>query len=268
VQESGGKLRCTLRPPTTREDDVDETRTITTSEGDMGVVVSHPDGGGPFPVVLFFHHGPGLDEGSREAIRRISDAGYYVISLDRYHRHGRFLVMDMRRSMGPDADPAERERFMEIFNGTTDEVVERDVQAALEYLRSDPAARPAPMGAIGYCIGARSVLRTIAAHPDVFNVGVLLHPSYCVTGDPGSPHHAVEGFAGYLYVGIGAEDRMQSAEMNKPLIDAAGTLGDRGKAEVHDGANHGFAVPGPAYHEQAASRSYEQALEAFAKGLA
>ena len=42
---------------------------------------------------------------------------------------------------------------------------------------------------------------------------------------------------------------------------------DRGNAEVHEGANHGFAVPGGAYHEAAASRSYEQALAMFAKGL-
>lgn len=247
---------------------MDETRTITTGEGEMGVVVSHPDGDGPFPVVLFFHHGPGLDEGSREAIRRISDAGYYVISPDRYYRHGRFLVMDMRRGMGPDADPAERQRLMEIFNGTTDDHVEHDVQAVLEYLKTDSAARSAPMGVIGYCIGARSVLRTIGAHPDVFNVGVLLHPSFCVTEDADSPHKVVDGFAGYLYVGVGAEDRMQSAEMNKPLIDAVNDRGERGNAEVHEGANHGFAVPGGAFHEQAAARSYDQALAMFEKGLA
>jgi dienelactone hydrolase len=61
---------------------------------------------------------------------------------------------------------------------------------------------------------------------------------------------------------------MQSAEMNKPLTDAVTELGDRGTFEIHEGANHGFAVPGPAYHEAAASRSYEQALALFGKGLA
>jgi carboxymethylenebutenolidase len=247
---------------------VNETRTITTDEGEMSVVVNHPDGEGPFPVVLFFHHGPGLDDGSREAIAKISDAGYYVISPDRYYRFGKLLVMDMHKMMAPDADPKERERFQEIFGGTTDDHVERDVQAVLEYLKTDPAARPAPMGCIGYCIGARSVLRTLQHHGDIFNVGVLLHPSFCVTEDGDSPHAVVEGFPGYIYVGIGELDQMQSAAMNQPLSDAANALGDRGNAEVHEGANHGFAVPGGAYHEQAADRSYDQALEMFAKGLA
>jgi len=247
---------------------VNDVRTIMTDDGEMGVVVSHPDGPGPFPVVLFFHHGPGLDEGSKEAIERISREGYYVIAPDRYHRFGRFLVLDMRRVAAPDADPAERERMMQIFNGTTDEHVERDVQAVLAYLPQDSAARGGPMGCIGYCIGARSVLRIIGAHPDTFRVGILLHPSFCVTDDPDSPHHVVENFGGYLYVGIGAEDKMQSAEMHKPLIEAVGKLGDRGLAEVHAGADHGFAVPGPAYHDAAATRSYDQALAMLAKGLA
>ena len=37
---------------------------ITTPSGPMGVHVVRPDGDGPFPVIVFFHHGPGLDEGS------------------------------------------------------------------------------------------------------------------------------------------------------------------------------------------------------------
>jgi dienelactone hydrolase len=111
------------------------------------------------------------------------------------------------------------------------------------------------------------VLRTIEAHPSQFGVGILLHPSFCVTGDGDSPHLVVDKFGGYIYVGIGAEDRMQSAEMNRPLIDAVDKLEERGLAEVHDGANHGFAVPGMAYHEPAATRSYEQALGMLEKGL-
>ena len=245
-----------------------ETRTITTKDGEMGVVVNHPDTEGPFPVILFFHHGPGLDDGSKEAIQTIANAGYYVIAPDRYYRHGQFLVFNMRELMSPDADPVAAQKFRDAFAGTTDELVEDDVTTILEYVKDDPAARPAPMGCIGYCIGARSVLRTIAAHPDTFTVGIALHPSFCVTEDEDSPHKGVADFAGYLYVGIGGEDQMSSAEINKPLIDAVAKLGDRGSVEVHEGANHGFAVPGPAFHEAAASRSYERALALFGKGLA
>jgi carboxymethylenebutenolidase len=245
-----------------------ENRTITTRDGDMGVVVSHPDGAGPFPVVVFFHHGPGLDDGSRELITTIGDAGYYVVAPDRYWRQGSFLNFDMHALRSPDADPAAAAQFQAAFFGTTDDLVASDVDAVLGYLGADPAARGAPMGCIGYCIGARSVLRTLAAHPDTFTVGIALHPSFCVTDDDDSPHTGVATLPGHLYVGIGAEDQMSSAEANAPLIEAVAVLGDRGTVEVHDGANHGFAVPGPAFHETAASRSYEQALSLFAKVLA
>ncbi|MGH9007597.1 MAG: dienelactone hydrolase family protein [Acidimicrobiales bacterium] len=246
---------------------MNEDRTITTADGEMGVVVSHPEGDGPFPVVVLFHHGPGMDEGSRELIQMISDAGYYVIGPDRYYRHGHFIVMDMHAMSAPDADPEESKRFMDIFIGTTDDMMERDVQAVLEYLKTDPAAKQGPMGCIGYCIGARTVLRTIASHPDVFRVGVGLHPSLCTTADDDSPHLAVSSYPGRLYLGFGSLDQMQPASANQPLMEATNGLGDRGIAEVHEGADHGFGVPGGSYHEKAAGRSYEVAFEMFEKEL-
>ena len=41
----------------------------------------------------------------------------------------------------------------------------------------------------------------------------------------------------------------------------------KGEAEVHDGADHGFSVFGPAYHEAAAARSYERAQAMFDREL-
>ena len=118
------------------------------------------------------------------------------------------------------------------------------------------------MGCIGYCIGARSVVRTLADHSS-FTAGVALHPSLCSTDAPDSPHTLVPGIAGSLYVGFGAEDQMQPVAQNEPLIAAVAQLGDRGTVEIHEGADHGFAVPGPAYYEPAADRSYAQALALF-----
>ena len=62
------------------------TLSLATPDGDMGVHVVRPDGDGPFPVIVFFHHGPGLDDGSKQSMQSIADEGYYVISHDRYHR--------------------------------------------------------------------------------------------------------------------------------------------------------------------------------------
>lgn len=225
------------------------------------VQVAKPDGSGPFPVVVFFHHGPGFDEGSRQLVRMIADHGYYVAAIDRYHRFEPWVSFDMTQMRDPSPENQERDRMRKMLFGTTDDQVEEDVSAVLAALASEPAARDGAMGCIGYCIGARSVLKTMINHPDVFVAGVGLHPSFCATADADSPHLGVPSLPGYLYIGIGEADQMQSVEMNQPLIDAVGELGQRGTVEIHPGADHGFAVPGsPAYHDAAATRSYDQAF--------
>ncbi len=248
----------------------DQMLSIKTPDGDMGAFVRRPDGDGPFPVIVYFHHGPGLDDGSKASMKMLTDAGYYVVSPDRYHREGPWLTFDpaQMRAGTPEADKL-REKMFGILMGTTDDMVESDLKALLAVLDKEPTARKAPMGVIGFCIGARSVMRTVAAHPDIFTAGVGLHPSFCTTADDDSPHLAVDTYSGHLYMGFGSEDRMQSADSNKPFIDAVNDMsGGRGLAEIHDGADHGFAVPGGAYHDAAADRSYEKALEIFGKAVA
>jgi carboxymethylenebutenolidase len=238
-----------------------QTRTeeITTPNGPMGVHVVRPDGEGPFPVIVFFHHGPGLDEGSKQTMARIAEWGYYVVTHDRYHRAEPWYTM---RSRNDD----EIKKMFGLVLGTTEDQVAEDVVALLAWLPSDSAARGGAMGCIGYCIGARSVLCTLRAHGEQFRAGVGLHPSFCTTGDSDSPHLAVPSYTGSLYIGFGSADEMQPASSNTALIAATNALA-KGEAEIHDDANHGFGVYGPAYHETAATRSYERAKVMFDREL-
>ena len=160
-------------------------------------------------------------------------------------------------------------RFRGVLTGTTEDMVDRDLVALFDHLASDPAAADDPVGCIGYCIGARSVVCSMVAHPTRFAAGVGLHPSFCTTGAPDSPHLGVPAITGSLYVAFGAEDKMQSPADNVPFIDAVNAMPDgRGEAEVLDGADHGFSVPGsPTYHGAAAARAYEKALALFERTL-
>jgi carboxymethylenebutenolidase len=239
---------------------MNETPTLRTADGDMGVHIERPDGDGPFPVIVSFHHGPGLDDGSKAAMRMLADEGYYVISHDRYHREEPWLLMtpEMRN------DKAAVERFWGILLGTTEDMVDRDLEAVFAHVEGDPAAKDGAMGCIGYCIGARSVVVMSARHGDRFAASVGMHPSACTTDQPDSPHLLVPSIEGSLYVAFGSEDKMQSPEANVPFIDAVRSMPDgRGEADILDGANHGFAVPGPAYHEAAATVAYGKARALF-----
>lgn len=232
-----------------------QSETIESASGPMGVHLVRPDGEGPFPVVVSFHHGPGLDQGSKDTMARIAEWGYYVISHDRYHRDAEWYTMAERTD-------DEVQKMFGLIMKTGEDLVSEDVGAVLDWLAADPAASDGPMGCIGYCIGARSVLVTIGERGDRFRAGVGLHPSFCTTEEPDSPHLAVPDYTGSLYIGFGAADQMQPASANGPLIDFTNAL-DKGEAEVHDGADHGFGVYGPSYHEAAATRSYERAKAMF-----
>ena len=108
---------------------------------------------------------------------------------------------------------------------------------------------------------------TIADHNDLFKAGVGFHPSYTVTDDDDSPHLGVPGVEGSIYLGYGSEDTMQPVDGQQALIDIVQARDD-GEVEIHDGADHGYSVPGPRYHQVAADRSYEKAREVFARELA
>ena len=243
----------------------EEIHTLDTPDGEMGVVVRRPDGDGPFPVVVFFHHGPGLDEGSKEAMQRIADAGYYVVSHDRYCREGRFVNFD-RQKMAEEGEEAFK-RFFAVLAGTTDEMVAADLDAVLAFLDDQPAAREGLMATIGYCIGARSVLRAMHDHPGVFAAGVGLHPSYCATDEPNSPHLQLDEIPGAVYMGIAGDDSMISEEERTRLAEAVQAMGPRGSVDAFPGADHGYAVPGPRYQAEAADQAYARALALFSQTL-
>jgi carboxymethylenebutenolidase len=225
----------------------------------MGVHIERPDGDGPFPVVVFFHHGPGLDDGAKKTMARIAEWGYYVISHDRYHRAEPWYTMKSR------ADD-EMKKMFGLVMGTSESAVGDDLSAVLAWLPNDPAARTGSKGVIGYCIGARSVLCTIRDHGAEFRAAAGLHPSFCTTDAPDSPHRAVSSYTGSLYIGFGSADTMQPASANAALIDATNALA-KGEAEIHEGADHGFGVFGPAYHDAAATRSYERVKAMFDREL-
>ena len=236
-----------------------QTETITSPSGPMGVHVVRPDGDGPFPVVVFFHHGPGLEQGSKDTMARIADWGYYVVTHDRYHRDEEWYTMAARTD-------DEVQKMFGLIMKTGEDLVSEDLGAVLDWVASDPAAGDGPMGCIGYCIGARSALVTIAERGDQFRAAVGLHPSFCTTDEPDSPHLAVPNYTGSLYIGFGSADEMQPASANGPLIELTNAL-DKGEAEIHDGADHGFGLYGGGYHEAAADRSYERTKVMFDREL-
>jgi dienelactone hydrolase len=62
---------------------------IRTADGAMNTFITHPEEGGPFPVVLFYMDAPGKREELHDMARRIPTVGYYVVLPNLYCRKAR-----------------------------------------------------------------------------------------------------------------------------------------------------------------------------------
>src|SRR5438105_3394831 len=68
---------------------IDRELDIVTPDGTMNTFVTHPEEGGPFPVVLFYMDAPGKREELHDMARRIGTVGYYVMVPNLYYRSAR-----------------------------------------------------------------------------------------------------------------------------------------------------------------------------------
>lgn len=247
---------------------IEDELVVTTACGSMAVTVRRPDGDGPFPVVVVFHDGPGLREDVHDVTRTLADAGYYAVLPDLYHRIGPTISFDLA-GIGEGPGSPEFERLMAAVGSLDDDEVLADTAALLDAVAQDPAAGAGAKGAMGFCVGARLVIRLLAADPGGFGAGAVMHPSFCVTDAPDSPHRSVGRIPAELFVAFGAADTLAPLELNEPLRAELGRPPVRATVEVFDGADHGFMFPRlPAHHEHAASVSWERTLAMFRRTLA
>lgn len=246
---------------------VEKEEIVQTDDGPMTVTIRHPDSGGPFPVVIVYHDGPGLREDIHDVTRKLADAGYYAVLPDLYHRLGHQISFDLA-GIGQGPGSPEFERLMSAVTSLGDDMVLADTAAVLDATAKDAAADLGSKAAMGFCMGARFTLRLLAADPDGFAAGSALHPSQCVTDDPDSPHRSVGHISAELFVGFGAADTLSPLELNKPLRDELEQPTVKATVEVFDGAGHGFMFPRlPAYQEHAASVSWDRTLAMFHRAL-
>ena len=240
---------------------------VETHDGPMTAVVFQPKGDGPFPVVVCYHHGPGLDELMFSTARRLAGEGYYTVLPDLYHRIGELISFDVEE-LAKNPDSAETARVMGAIAGTTPEFMVADTRALVKALEEDPAARKGPKACIGFCHSARAVVRVMAEQPEEFVAGSILHPSMMITDDPDSPHLSVNKIRGEIYAGFGTQDQLAPLWEQGALIDELRTLGSRAVIEMHFMAGHGFMWPeSPGYDAEGSESSWNKTLEIFGRHL-
>jgi carboxymethylenebutenolidase len=203
----------------------------------------------------------GLRPTIAEMVDRIAADGYVVLAPNVFYRAGRSPVLPL-----PDlTDPDQRTRFFQSLRPLIEQLtparLATDGVAYLDFLNE--AGAQGPVAIIGYCMGARLGWRIAAAHPERVAALAGFHAGGLVTDAADSPHLSAADLKAELYFGFADQDPSMSAQQIAILEQALDQVGARDRAEVYEGAQHGYTMADtPAYDEEARERHF-RALRAL-----
>ena len=243
---------------------IDQQIEIPTKDGHTTTFITHPERGGPFPVILFYMDAPAIREELRDMARRLGTSGYYVTLPNLYYRSG---VMDL----GPlpaDPEAPERKRMFQLMASINIPLVMEDTRALLAFADGQPAARTDRVGAVGYCMSERYAINAATHFPHRVKAAASIYGTHLATDQPDSPHLAGTKTKAELYFGCAETDIYAPTEIVAKVKQAM--AGERANAEVeiYPGTHHGFAFPKrPVYDRDAAERHWERLISLYHRNL-
>lgn len=230
---------------------------IHTDSAHIEAFVAGPDGdarGG----VLVFCDVFGLRPRIAEMIQEIASWGYVVLAPNLFHRDGD--AADLAPTVDL-TDPRAKAQYWvgarlnERIAGLTPDLFAQDLPAYLATLQQ--FVRDAgPIGAVGYCLGARLAVRAGGQFPDKLVAVAGFHGGHLVTDAPDSPHTLIQPSVSYLFGH--ADNDASMTETDAAALDAElQVAGSPFQSAIYPGAPHGFTMAdSSSWHEP----SYERHL--------
>ncbi|WP_329406451.1 dienelactone hydrolase family protein [Streptomyces sp. NBC_00704] len=233
---------------------------IRTGDGVADAYLAHPGDGAPRPGVLLYQDAFGLRPQLRAMADRLAGAGYAVLVPNLFYRHGRAPLMELPEFIDPAARPEIFETLYPFVLALTPELIVRDADAYLRWMRESPAVADGPVAVTGYCMGARLTLPTAGAYPDQVAAVAGFHGSRLVTDAPDSPHLAAEHITCEVYFGHADNDHGLPPEQIARFDEALTAAGVRHTCEVYTGAEHGYTQADTSAYDEAADERHWTAL--------
>ena len=235
---------------------------IPTADGAMNTFITHPEEGGPFPVVLFYMDAPGKREELHDMARRIATVGYYVVLPNLYYRETREFRMAR--------DEEGYKRMFAMMEHLSTDLVMRDTQAMLDFVDARKEAKASALGAVGYCMSGPYVFAAAARFPERVQCAASMYGVRLATEHEHSPHLQAHKVRGELYFGCAETDKYAPKEMIDKLEAQLKTIpGLKSRIEWYKGTEHGFAFPQRegAFHKPSAERHWERLFALFKRNL-
>lgn len=239
---------------------------ITTPDGVADAYFAHPGSGGPHGAVLLYMDAFGLRPSLNGMADRLAAEGYAVVVPNVFYRHGRTPVVELPAFIDASNRGEVFERIGPIMQSLTPELAMRDAGAYLDWLLARPETTGAPVGVTGYCMGAVLALRTAGTYPDRVAAAACFHGGGLARDADDSPHLVADRVTAELYFGHADQDPSLPPEQIERLDAALKAAGVRFRADVYEGASHGYTQADTAsYNESAAERHWKELLELFAR---
>jgi carboxymethylenebutenolidase len=235
---------------------------VPTDDGVADCYVARPAGSGPYPGVLFYPDGIGVRPRLYDMADRIAEHGYVVLLPNIFYRSGRVPLI-------PDLDEllksGDRAKLMAavwpVASTLRPADAMRDTRFYLDYLAGHDSVAAGPVGVTGYCMGAAMSLRAAGTYPDRIAAAAGFHGGNLASDADDSPHRLAGAVRAELYFGHADQDPSLPVEQIERLNAALDAAGVRYRAEVYEGATHGYTMADTAvYHEAAEQRHWTELL--------
>ncbi|MGY6499480.1 MAG: dienelactone hydrolase family protein [Acidimicrobiales bacterium] len=229
---------------------------VETDDGSMTTFVVHPEEDGPHPVVLYLMDAPSIRPALMDMASRLASVGYYVMVPFLFYRGSEY------REFGQSDEDMHLRR--DLMGTVSRDGIVTDARALLELAGSDPAASDGDIGAVGFCMSGRLVLALAQRMPERVAAVASIHGGGLVVPDrDDSPHRQLDQVRAEVYLGWADEDASAPVE-HVPIMQSALTeAGVVHRIDVMHGALHGFAPPGGAHYDRAASERHWERIHAM-----
>ncbi len=199
-----------------------DSKNVSYKSGDETVqgVVYTPAGKGPFPALIVIHEWWGLNDWVKDQASKLADEGYVTLAIDLY-----------RGKVATTPDMAH-----EIMRGVPEDRAKRDLNAAFDFLASQPNVKKDRIGAIGWCMGGGYSLDVALQQPtlaaDVINYGHLA-----------TDVDALKKINAPILGLFGAQDHGITPDDVKKFGATLDQLGKKIEIKIYDDAGHAFENP-------------------------
>jgi carboxymethylenebutenolidase len=242
---------------------------IPTEAGVADAYLCVPDSPGPHPAVLFFPDGIGVRQRLYDMADRIASHGYVVLLPNLFYRSGRAPILpNLDELLAAGDRQALLAAVWPIASKLTPADAMVDTRAYLDYLASVAGVAAGPVGLTGYCMGAAMALRTAGTYPARVAAAAGFHGGNLASEAENSPHLLAGNVTAELYFGHADNDQSLPPEQIERLAAALNAAGVRYRAEVYEGAHHGYTMADTsAHHPQAEERHWQELIGLLNRAL-